>query len=157
MKRPSYAAYVLVVGVVYPLSIKLAREASRSWRRLLSRYHVSWIQKDRKSSSLVIRVGRDGEPENKPSVVVGLADANALAAKSSLIRSQTANVGRVGLELGFCKPLPPGPKSTVVATGDEHGSPRVHHARSNSIPSFRTPTNLTVDITSFERDKISEK
>lgn len=27
VKRPSYAAYVLVVGVVYPLSIKVARES----------------------------------------------------------------------------------------------------------------------------------
>ena len=59
-------------------------KASQSWRWLHSRCQASWIQKVPKSSSLVIQVGRDGEPENKPSVVVGLSDANALAGKSSL-------------------------------------------------------------------------
>lgn len=93
-----------------------------------------------KSSSLDIQVGRDGEPENKPSVVVGLEDANALAVKSSLLTSAPNGEccsGRVGLgssaSASHCRRAP---KSTVVATGDEHGSPRVHHARSNFIPSF---------------------
>lgn len=108
-------------------------KATQSWGSLLSRSHASWIQKFPKSSSVVIQVGRDGEPENKPSVVVGLSDANALAVKELSYCTHISTKRRIMLQwtsgigqLGFCKPLPPGPKSTVVATGDEHGSPRVH-------------------------------